>query len=220
MSTISGTRLDSGIRNAWFAQRAGYWLCLGMACLACHNSYALSLSDAVALARSGDPIFLGAQANLAVAQERANQAFANVLPQVNASGSVNANHRVYTTRTTPSTTYDDKFASNSAQINLTQPLWRSANRAAITQSDAALAQAEYQLVAADQDLLVRLAQAWFDVLMARDHLTFTRDHVNTAQQELDQTARAAALGISGQPLREEARMKYDQAMAEIGRAHV
>lgn len=214
MSTISGIRLDSGTRNARFSQRASYWLGLGMACLAWHNSYALSLSDAVALARSGDPTFLSAQANLAVARERANQAFANVLPQVNASASANANHRVYTTRTTPSTTYDDKFGSHSAQINLTQPLWRSANRAAITQTDAALAQAEYQLAAADQDLLVRLAQAWFDVLSARDQLTFTRDQVSTSQQELDQTARAAALGILGQPSREEARMKYDQSVAE------
>lgn len=77
----------------------------------------------------GDPAFLSAQANLTVAQERANQAFANVMPQINASGNTNKNHRVYTTSGTFSTTYDEKFNSDSAQINLTQAVWRNANRA-------------------------------------------------------------------------------------------
>jgi outer membrane protein len=175
---------------------------------------ALTLSEAVTLARQGDPAFLGAQANLAVAQERANQAFAGMLPQINASGNTNWNHRVYTTRTEPSTTYDEKFNSHVAQLNLTQPLWRSANRVAVTQADAAVAQANFQLAMADQDLLVRLAQAWFDVLLARDHLIFTQGQVSAAKFEWEQAVRFAGLGVVGTPLREEARMKFDQATAE------
>ncbi len=178
------------------------------------NCYALTLSEAVQLARSGDPIFLSAQANLVVAQERANQAFANVLLQINASGNTNSNHRIYTTTGTTSTTFNDRFNSNSAQVNLTQPLFRSANRAAIAQSDAAVAQAEYQFVAADQDLLMRLAQAWFEVLSARDQLTYTQGQVGAAKHEFEQSARAVDLGIAGPPVREEARFKYEQALAE------
>ena len=187
---------------------------LGAACILSLNCYALTLSEAVQLARSGDPTFLSAQANLVVAQERAHQAFANVLPQINASGNTNFNHRIYTTTNSTSTTFNDRFNSNSAQINLTQPLFRSANRAAIAQSDAAVAQAEYQFVAADQDLLVRLAQAWFEVLSARDQLTYTQRQVSAAKHEFEQSARAVDLGIAGPPVREEARFKYAQAVTE------
>lgn len=175
---------------------------------------ALTLSEALTLARQGDPAYRSAQANLIVAQERANQSFAGLLPQVNASGNTNWNHRVYSTQTTPSTTYDDKFNSNSAQINLTQPLWRTANRVAVTQADAAVAQANYQLATADQDLLVRLTQAWFDVLLARDHLIYTQGQVAATRYEWEQGVRLVELGIVGPPIREEARMKFDQANAE------
>lgn len=177
----------------------------------CH---ALTLSEALARARQGDPTYLTAQANLIAVLERANQAFAGLLPQVNASATANGNHRVYTTQTTPSTTYDEKFKSDTAQLTLTQPLWRSANRVAVTQADAAVMQARYQLEAADQDLLVRLTQAWFDVLLAHDQLLFTQGEVAAAKQEWEQAARLAELGVSGTPLREEARMKFEQANAE------
>jgi outer membrane protein len=179
-----------------------------------HPCSALTLSEALTRARQGDPAYLTAQANLTAAQERANQAFAGMLPQVNASGNTNWNHRVYTTQTSPSTTYDEKFNSHAVQLNLTQPLWRPANRLAVTQADAAVAQTGYLLATADQDLLVRLAQAWFDVLLARDHLIFTQGQVAAAKFEWEQAVRLADLGVVGTPLREEARMKFDQATAE------
>ena len=80
--------------------------------------HALTLTEALERARQGDPAYLTAQGGLVVAQERANQAFAGLLPQVNASGNTNYSHRIYTTRTTPSTTFDEKFNSNAAQVNL------------------------------------------------------------------------------------------------------
>ena len=214
------TMLTNSLRLSTESRRLHYLIsraiCLGIIGLFSHNGFALTLSEAVQLARRGDPAFLSAQANLTVAQERANQAFANVLPQINASGNTNSNRRLYTTTptTTPSTTFDDKFNSNTAQVNLTQPLLRSANRAAITQSDAAVAQAEFLLAAADQDLLVRLAQAWFEVLAARDQVIYTQGQVGAAQHEFGQATRAVELGIAGPPVREEAHLKYDQATAE------
>ena len=176
--------------------------------------HALTLTEALERARQGDPAYLTAQGGLVVAQERANQAFAGLLPQVNASGNTNYNHRIYTTRTTPSTTFDEKFNSNAAQVNLTQPLWRSANRVAVTQADAAVNQASFQLGVADQDLLVRLTQAWFDVLLARDQLVYTQGQLAAAKFEWEQATRLAELGVVGTPIREEARLKYDQASAE------
>ena len=179
--------------------RRGYFVLGLMAGVIIQPCHALTLSEALARARQGDPTYLTAQANLIAVQERANQAFAGLLPQVNASATANGNHRVYTTQTS---------------LTLTQPLWRSANRVAVTQADAAVMQARYQLEAADQDLLVRLTQAWFDVLLAHDQLLFTQGEVAAAKQEWEQAARLAELGVSGTPLREEARMKFEQANAE------
>ena len=160
---------------------------------------AISLSEALTRARRGDPSFLGARAQLDAAQERGHYARSNLLPQITANANTQQNERLYVTRTTPESRFDESFNSNSAQINLTQALWRTANYAALSQANAATAQAEQLLIAAEQDLLARLVQAWFDTMYARDHLIYTQGQVATSSLELAQTTHAVTLGLLAQP---------------------
>lgn len=175
---------------------------------------ALSLADAVVLARQTDPIYLSARANLSASRERSDQAVANLLPQVSVTANTNANRRSYDTRDSPLPVAKDKYNSKSAQLSVTQPLWRSANRIAVTQADAAVAQADFQVVAAEQDLLVRLVQAWFDVMWARDTTMFTEKQVAATKFQWEQTRHGAGLGLATITAVEEARMRHDQAAAE------
>lgn len=177
-------------------------------------AYGLTLAEAIALARKSDPVYLGAQASLEAARKRSLQAIANLLPQVTGSTNTTANRRNYDLRETTLPETNERFNSNGAQINLTQPLWRSANRIAVTQADAAVSQAEYQRAAAEQDLLVRLAQAWFDLMLARDVLMFTKYQELAAKTQWQQLEQAVRLGLAATPALEEARAKLDQASAD------
>lgn len=210
------------LKNAIFMNRSLSYLGCFFRCavaasigLAVLPACALSLADAVVLARQTDPTYLSARANLSASREKSGQAVANLLPQVSVTANTNANRRTYVTRDSPIPEAKDEYNSKSAQLSVTQPLWRSANRIAVTQADAAVAQADFQLAAAEQDLLVRLAQAWFDVMSARDTVAFTERQVAATTFQWEQTRHGAGLGLATVTAVEEARTKYDQASAEL-----
>lgn len=183
-------------------------------CIVVFPARALSLADAVLLARQTDPIYLSAQANLTASHGRSSQALANLLPQISATANTTTNRRNYEVRDTTLPPTDDAYNSNSAQLSVTQPLWRRANWIARTQAQAAVAQADYQRAAAEQDLLVRLAQAWFDVMLARDVVVFSGAQLASAQHQWEQYKQGFELGLLAGPALEEIRTKYDQANAE------
>jgi outer membrane protein len=178
-------------------------------------AWALTLAEAIERARQSDPTYLSAQAGLTASQERSSQALGALLPQVTASGNTTANRRNYETRDNPFIQpADDKYNSKGYQAQLTQPLWRRANWIALIQSNAAVSQADAQLAAAEQELLVRLSQAWFDVMLARDVVVFAGGQTAAARHQWEQTRHAVELGLAAAPQLEEARFKYDQAVAD------
>ncbi|UUZ69413.1 TolC family outer membrane protein [Polaromonas sp. P2-4] len=183
-------------------------------------AWSLTLTDALGLARRTDPQFLIAQANLAGAHERVGQAFGALWPQVSISANTTGNRRNYQVLDSSQPPARDHYNSNGAQITVTQPLWRRANRIAIAQADATVLQAEYQFAAAEQDLLVRLAQAWFDVMLSRDVVVFNSGQVAASQNQWEQAKRGAEIGLTSGPALEEARTKYDQALAEHAGADI
>ncbi len=188
---------------------AATWL---FACLI--SVQAQSLTDALVQAKHNDPIYLSAQADLAVAHERTAQARAGLLPQFSATAGNNWAHRDYETLGSPFPPEVTDYQSRSAQLNLTQPLWRPANIIGLNQSGAAVAQGEYQVLAAEQDLKIRLAQAWFDSLQANDAVIHAERREAAAQLQWEQLNRASQLDLAGGPKLAEARAKYDQSVAE------
>lgn len=175
---------------------------------------ALTLTEALAQARRSDPQFLSAQANHAAISERSNQAFGALLPQLSVAANTTANQRRYETKNSTIPVADDTYNSSSAQLTLNQHIWHSPSRIASAQADAALNQARYQLALAEQDLLVRLAQAWFDAMVARDTMSFCDRQQEATQHQWEQARRAAENGLITGPMLQDARSKYDQALAE------
>lgn len=179
---------------------------------------ALSLAEAVLLARSNDPIYLSAQANLTASRERSSQASANLLPQISATVNTTDNRRNYEVAKSNQPATNDRYNSNSAQINLTQPIWNHSKWIALTQADITASQTDYQNAAAEQDLLLRLAQAWFDIMLARDEKIFSDTQVKATKQQWEQAKHAFELGLVSEVVVEEAHAKYDQAVADYSGA--
>jgi outer membrane protein len=183
------------------------------------DSSALTLAQAVTLARQSDPALLSAQAGVWAADGRALQALGAQRPQLSMSVGAGHNRRRYDTLDSPFPPANDAYGNKNLQLNLTLPLVRPAVDIAVEQSDLAAEQARIQFSAADQDMLVRLAQAWFDWLLARDALVCAEGQGAAMLQQSDQVAYAVQTGLAAAPQAAEARAKYEQALAEqIGAA--
>lgn len=174
----------------------------------------MTFSQAIHIARQGDPTYLTAHANLMAAGGRVDQAFGPLMPQLSASINTNRNHRDYETMNNLLSPTNDGYNGRGAQLNVTVPLFRRTNWIALEQAHTAVAQMRRQLAAADQDLLVRLGQAWFDLMTARDALLVAEGQSAAMRNQWEQYAHAEKIGLAGATVAEEARFKYDQAVAE------
>lgn len=175
---------------------------------------ALTFNEALDLAHKNDPTYLSAQATFRSAQERTNIAQSALRPQISFSANKAENERKYVTGGQFGSTDNQKFGSNSVQLNLTQALWRHADSISLSQAEQVALQSQNQMTVAEQDLLVRFLQAWFDVMSARDNIQFTKQQTIMARKYLDQTTRARQLGLVAEPELEDAKSRHEKAIAE------
>ena len=120
-----------------------------------------SIREALLLARRNDPIYLAARAKFEAAHARRSQARSYLMPQLMVKGTATQTDRRYETLDTiirDPITYS-LYDGYTATVTLTQGLYRRANFLGISQANAALRQAQEEVLAAEQDLLLRLAQS-------------------------------------------------------------
>ncbi|RKP52316.1 hypothetical protein D7S89_01950 [Trinickia fusca] len=179
-----------------------------------------SLGELFAIAHESEPGYLAAMANVEASNARTRQAFGAMLPQITATASTNGNRRRYDTVGDDTPTMHDRYHADSNQLSLTQPIWHAANNAALRQAHEAAQQAEYQLEDTEQQLYVKLATAWFDLMQARDEVAFTTAQRDALRAQWEIAQRAQALGVQGEPQAEEAHAKYEEASADEASAEL
>ncbi len=123
-------------------------------------SQAQSLVDMYEMAKTHDAGYQSAKSQFLANQAKADQGKAALLPTVGLSGGVTRSDREMTPATTTS---DYNYTTRTAGINASQPLYRPANLATYQQSQKALEIAQAALKQAEQDLIVRTTQAYFEV---------------------------------------------------------
>lgn len=178
------------------------------------SAWAQSFSVLFERALASEPTYLAAASSRDAARARIGQALGALLPQLTLSASTNMNDREYATRGSTQPSASDRYNSNSAQLSLNQPLWRQANIAGLRQADAVAAQADHQLAGTEMELLSRLATAWFDLLSAKDGVLHAAQQVAATRRLWETVSRGVELGHASPPQAEEAKAKYDQALAE------
>lgn len=194
-------RLRSGAR----ARVAALW---AMAALAAPAS-AQSLLEMTEQARSFDATWQARQAETAAAYSRAEQARAGLLPSVGLQAGAS-----YARTEVNRPAFTLHAGTQSATLSASQPLYRPANRIAFTQGQRSFEIAQAQLNAAEQDLIVRTSQAYFDVLGAEDALRFVQ-----AQKEAVALQRAFAqrnFDVGNATITDfrEAQARYDLIVAQ------
>ena len=125
-----------------------------------------TLSQAYQAARDYDAAYASAKQGLAAAKEKALQAKAGVRPTVNfvASGSQSD---LAIVKPVTQRNYD----TGGLTLSASYPLWRPANYQALSQAEKSVNIAEASYAQAGFDLMTRVSQAYFDVLLAQDTLT-------------------------------------------------
>jgi outer membrane protein len=106
------------------------------------------------------------------------------------------------------------YQNRSAQLTLNQPVWRHTYVIAVEESRRASEQSQFEVLAAGQDMMVRLIQAWLDLMLAADDISAADSKVEASRLFWDQARRAGAIELAGPEKLEDARAKYETAVAE------
>ena len=178
------------------------------------NASAADLVDVFRFAQRADSAYAAARATWAAAQERLPQGRAGLLPQASLSASAQYTERTLRLRDTglPSTT--SGFGSTSLSLSVTQPLYRKQNTVVYEQALTQVEQADAQLALAAQDLILRVAQAYFDVLLAQDNVAFAEAQKVAIGQQLEQAKRNFEVGTATITDTHEAQARYDLTTAQ------
>ncbi|TCV93351.1 outer membrane protein [Luteibacter rhizovicinus] len=186
--------------------------CLFASCTAVAQT--VTLGELFSLAHDSEPGYRAAQSNVDAARARERQALGAMLPQITATANTNGNGRRYNTLDTHTATLRDHYHSNGNQLSLNQPLWRRANTVALQQAGKATEQAGYQLADTEQQLYLKLATSWFDLMEARDAVDFSTAQRDALRAQWDIARRGAELGAESEPKADDARAKYEEAAAD------
>lgn len=158
-------------------------------------------------AQTQDAVFAGARAAQQAGKEKLTQGRSLLLPSVNLSAN---------------TTYNDlnsplltkKYNSHGYALSVVQPLFREQNWATYQQADLQVAISEAQFKLAEQDVILRSAQTYFDVLIAQDTVQLTNAQKTAISQQLEQAKRNFEVGTSTITDTHEAQARFDLVVAQ------
>jgi outer membrane protein len=168
------------------------------------GAYAQSLVDLYAAARDYDANFQAAKAQKEANTYKADQSLALLLPRVDAEARWNSGL----------ITQDRGFTNNAMTLSATQGLYRPADQATYLQSRKSIASATSALAAAEQDLILRLCQAYFDVLTVTDSLEYVKAQKVAVQEQLAFAKRNFEVGTSTITDAREAQARFDLVLAQ------
>lgn len=160
-----------------------------------------------------DAQFASARSALDAGREKLPQGRSGLLPTIGLSASTTWNEAEYTSRTTPPTTRAADYNSNGWTVSLTQPLFRWQNWAGYQQGELAVVQAEAQFAEAQQDLIIRVAQAYFDVLLGEEAVATAAAQKKAIAEQLESAKRNFEVGTATITDTHEAQARYDLAVA-------
>lgn len=204
--------LQSG-RKRFAAKAAGKALCLMLAGAA-GTAWGADLLSVYREALAYDAQYASARSTLEAGREKLPQGRAGLLPTVGVAANTTWNDMDYKLRTTPPMNFPFNYNSSGWTATLTQPLFRWQNWVNYNQSELQVAQAEAQFVAAQQDLITRVAQAYFDVLLAQETLATTQAQKAAIAEQLEAAKRNFEVGTATITDTDEAQSRHDLAVAQ------
>lgn len=181
------------------------------------GAQAEDLLEIYQLALQNDAQLRAAMANRDSALEALPQAKAQLLPSVSLSSDANLVRTDVNSSSSSSALTDNpnNYATAGLSLNLTQSIYRKAYNVQLDQADRQIAQAEVTFAAEEQNLIIRVAQAYFNVLSAEDSLEFALAENAAIARQLDQAKQRFEVGLIAITDVHEAQAAFDQSRADL-----
>lgn len=175
--------------------------------------FAADLMQVYREAQDNDPTFAAARSTLDAGREKMPQARAGLLPSLTMSGNTVWNENEVALHG-GATLAKPHYNSNTYQLTLSQPLFRWQNWVSYDQSKLLVAQAEVNFTQARQDLILRVAQAYFDAIYAGENLKAVEANKLAIGQQLESAKKNFEVGTATITDTHEAQARYDLAQAQ------
>ena len=180
-----------------------------LAALSAAPSFAADLVEVYNAAQLQDATFAAAQASQLAGKEKLTQGRAGVLPTLNLSANSTYNDNQNTIPGASGT-----FNSSGYSLVLSQPLFRQQNWQLYTESELQVVMSDAQFKLAQQDLILRASQAYFDVLMAQDAVRLAAAQKQAIAEQLAQAKRNFEVGTATITDTYEAQARYDLVISQ------
>ena len=202
-----------------------------IALLSSSSVFADNLLEVYNIAKDNDPTYLASDAGRKATNERVNQSMAALLPQISATISASKTSRESSGTTTvvgsvddPNTPdVDESAPQNSANesdstssgfsVRLSQEIYNHSSWLSLRQSEKRALQSNVNHEGAKQDLIIRVAEAYFNVLAAMDSVEFSKAETEAVSKELAQTKQRFEVGLIAMTDVHEAQSRHDRALA-------
>jgi outer membrane protein len=175
------------------------------------NALAVNLIDVYKQALSSDPTFKAARAQWLADRETLAIKRAALFPQLGATAGVSRN---YTSQEIAGTYFSAYGNQSNYSLQLTQTLFDFGKWANVWQAQATAKRAEVTFLAAAESLLLRTSKAYFEVLRAKDMLSYARANKEYLGRTLNQTKHKYDVGLIAIVDLENDRAAYDGAIAK------
>src|SRR5690606_16032614 len=189
------------------------------------QAHADDLIQIYAEARASDPQLAGAEATNQATSENVDQARSALLPQIGASLSYSQSHGrsggpqfVTNEDGTQSLVNVTSSADNYARTlsgRLDQSILDLSKWTALKSARATAKAGDATYEAAQQDLLIRVATAYFDVLTAEDALRFAQANEQALKRQMEQAQQRFDVGLSAITDVNDAKAQHDTAVASV-----
>lgn len=174
-------------------------------------AHGMDLLESYRLALHNDAQFQVSKADNRARQEVLSQATAQLLPNVSANG--------FRAKASTDTRRDrfsghDDYYSSSYALKLTQPIYRKYNFAQYAGAKAQVRSADASLDSDRQDLVRRLAEAYFNALLAGEQLALVLAQKDAYAAQLEAAEHALRAGVGTRTDIDDARARYDLIVAQ------
>jgi len=171
-----------------------------------------NLVDVFQSALVNDPQLLAEAAAQRAVGELDSQATARFLPQLSLSAN---NGKVKRQSSAQAFGGDREYNNHGYTLSLTQPLYRQENYIQSNQADIAIEQAAASYQIAEQALILRVAERYFDFLSRQDEVKFSESEKEANAKQLEQVQQRFDLGLATITDLSESQAGYDLANADV-----
>ena len=162
------------------------------------------------LARDNDAKLAAAREAQKAGQEKIPQGRAGLLPAINLS----ANARRTDPESSAAGANNNAYNSRGFSLSLVQPIYRKQNLETYEQAKLQATLSDQELRLAEQDLILRTASAYFDVLQAQDALATAQAQKQAFTEQLAQARKSFEVGAATITDTHEAQARFDLTVAQ------